>query len=136
MNNEATFYIVKYCVRVMFERWGAPDKYAELSQKLVSTIKHEMINGKFSDHIHINDDGFGDEVDIRWNAEFDPNTITSEEDDIILGEIIDENPKEMLQVAGVYELVREHFNNDIISRAEENEMHKLMAGRGDYGNKN
>lgn len=92
--------------------------------ELLSDLKTQMSEG--NTYGHFIPEYYDWEVDIVWNAEFDPNTITSEEDDIILGEIIDENPKEMLQVAGVYELVKEHFNNDIISRAAENELFRLM----------
>ncbi len=43
-------------------------------------------------------------------------TITTEDFDRILEEIIDEEGAALLTVPGVYEATSEHFNNDVIAR--------------------
>lgn len=45
----------------------------------------------------------------------------NEEFDEALAEIIDESPaSHLLSVPGVYEVLAEHFNNDVLAKIEEN----------------
>jgi len=49
----------------------------------------------------------------------DYSKMTQEEFDSILEEIVAENAGDIFSIPGVYEVVSEHFNNEVLSRWEE-----------------
>ena len=132
MQDKIELQIGRYKVELTFEDWLGEDDGRKITPELISDLKEAMASGTVGGDFLAEE--YGWHADITWEARFDYNSITSEEEDVILGEIIDEDPKGMLQIAGVYEIVREHFNNEILSRAEEKEMFKLHKKEGAYGN--
>ncbi len=59
---------------------------------------------------------------------YDYSKMTDEEFDSILADLVFENAGTLLEIPGVYEAVSEHFNNEVLSRWEE-EHPRLVGGR-------